>query len=393
MKRWLSPLKTMIVGVCCAALVAGCGGQAPAATPVAATPGLGGQPTVESGTTIASTSAVPTSTAAASTMGESLPFGSLILSQRDQFVAQLPGGRTIALAADRIPPIGSPNGRYGIRYVTNGDKVDIVIADYSATPAAVKTIPNGTALISPAAIWRDDSGGVAFADIPMPDQVAQSKRMVYFFDLASGQTRELANETQTPNTYPVPVAFSPDGKYLVYLLGTGGLESDGTLQIVMLDTNTGQKTPLPLGQSAFNQWLRDSSGFIAQDSQARIVVYRLNALQTPVVLTPDGQTDLYPTLSPDGKFIAVASIAARPAADQPPTNNVFLMNLDGTSRRQITEFTDAQQSLTGLIWGSDGIYYSLFTGDSLDTVFRMDLDGKNPAQVAQGALLGIAGIR
>jgi Tol biopolymer transport system component len=171
------------------------------------------------------------------------------------------------------------------------------------------------------------------------------------------------------------------------------LESDGTLQIIMLDTSNGQKTPLPLGQAAFTQWLRDSSGFLAQDGQARIVVYRLNALQTPIVLTPDGQTDLYPTLSPDGKFVAVASIPARPAADQPPTNNVFLMNLDGANRRQITQFTDAQQSLTGLIWGSDGIYYSLFTGESLDTVFRMDLDGKNSAQVAQGALLGIAGIR
>ena len=50
-------------------------------------------------------------------------------------------------------------------------------------------------------------------------------------------------------------------------------------------------------------------------------------------------------------------------------------------------------SITALVWGNDGIYYSVFNGEGLDAVWRMDLDGKNPKQIAQGTLQRIVGTR
>jgi hypothetical protein len=68
------------------------------------------------------------------------------------------------------------------------------------------------------------------------------------------------------------------------------------------------------------------------------------------------------------------------------------MNLDGSNRKALTKFTDPDQTITGLIWANNGIYYSISTGANTDTTWRMDLDGSNAAQVAKGTLNDIVGL-
>ncbi|MBX3083867.1 MAG: hypothetical protein KF716_19690 [Anaerolineae bacterium] len=387
MQRWRSSL-VLIAGA--ALILTACGGNS--TLPPVATLDQS-QPTTESG--IVATDAVPTSTPASGATGQVMSPNTLVLAQLEQFVAQLPDTKILTLSADRIPPSGSPDGRYGVVYTAQNGLVDLTLTDYSTTPAATKAIPSGNALTSPSITWREDSTGFAFADLPAPDKVAQAKKIVYYYDLASGQTQELLTEAQSPSSFPVPVAFSPNNAYLMYLV-TGGAETGSvSYQAVLFDMNTKQKTPLSLGQAAFSQWLADSSGFLtsASDPQtgaSALVVYRLNALSTPQTITPVAVTDVWSDISPDGKFIVVVSAASGSAQS---VYNIFMMGLDGSNRRQLTQFSDPQQSITALVWGNDGIYYSVFSGEGLDTVWRMDLDGKNAKQVAQGTLLRIIGTR
>jgi Tol biopolymer transport system component len=68
-----------------------------------------------------------------------------------------------------------------------------------------------------------------------------------------------------------------------------------------------------------------------------------------------------------------------------------MMNLDGTSRRKLTAFTDIEQTITALVWGTDGIYYGLSSANNQETIWRMDLDGTNAVQVANGTLYAVIG--
>jgi Tol biopolymer transport system component len=388
MQRWRSSL-VLIVGA--GLILTACGGNATNLPPVATVNQA--PPTAENG--IVSTADVPTSTPASNATGQVLPPNTLVLAQLEQFVAQLPDSKLLTLSPDRIPPLGSPDGRYGVLYAPKDGAVDLTLGDYSAIPATTKAIPSGTGLTSPSVIWREDSTGFAFSDFPAPDKVAQAKKVIYYYDLASGQSQELINESQTPNSFPIPVAFSPNNTYLIYLL-TGGAETGSvSYQVVLYDLNTKQKTPLSLGQAAFGQWLADSSGFLAtavdpQSGASALVLYRLNALASPQTITPPATTDVWSDISPDGKFLAVVSAAAGTAQS---SYNIFIMGVDGSNRRQLTQFNDPQQSITALVWGNDGIYYSVFNGEDFDAVWRMDLDGKNAKQVAQGTLQRIVGTR
>jgi Tol biopolymer transport system component len=321
----------------------------------------------------------------------------LILAQLNQFVAQIPGGRTLNLSNERIGTLGSPNGQYGIRAVVNGSTVNLQLVDFSQTPATTKDIPDGTGLVSPSIAWRGDSAGFAFADIPLPDQAARAKKIIYYYDIVNGQSRELVNESQNASAFPVPIAFSSDGRYLIYILNSAEAESSASVaanQAVLLDVPTGQKTPLPDATTiGFSDWLKDGSGYLVvnytQEGAAQLTVYKLNALQNPTTITPAGVSDRLIAMSPDGQFLVIAS---DPVSETPGATNIFRMSVDGSNRQQLTQFTDTTQTITGLEWGVDGIYYSVYTGGDQDTVYRMDLDGKNPTQVAQGTLQGIVGL-
>jgi hypothetical protein len=341
------------------------------------------------------TSAVPTNTPQGGASGDVLPGGTLVLLQNNQPIAQLSGGRSLTLSEDRFGTQGSPDGRYGMRFAPATNAADLVLLDYASNPPATKDIPNGKGLTAPTVIWKDDSSGFAFYDFPLVDRIAQSTRTLFYYDLGSGQSRELV-KAPAGTTIPAAKAFSPDGRLIVYTLldiaqGEGATTQP---QVAALDLTSGQQTPLPAAAAfAFNQWLKDSSGFLVvqpdQNGRQIVQVHRLNALNAPVPITPADASDRLLDLSPDGRRIIVAADAV---SGEAPVTNLAIMNLDGSNRKVITQFTDAQQSITQLFWGNDGIYYSTFI-DNADATWRVDLDGRNATQLAPGILYAVIGAR
>ncbi len=346
---------------------------------------------------IGATSSIPTSTAAAAT-GSMLPAGTLILTQVGNAIAQIPGstGGTISLKPEQYPPQASPNGRYGVRFKPNNKLSDLVLIDFSTTtPDNGKDIPSGKGLNGPQVTWKDDSTGFAFYEFPL-DPGAHISGVISYYDVAGGQTKQLVASPGQGNIAS-SVAFSPDARYLAYAVGSAGGEGSGgnSNRLFLLDTTNSQSIALPSGASQFNQWLRDSKGFVVTQIDAsaisRVAIYNVGDLNTAKVLTPTGTTDYLVDVSPDGKRVVVSS-SPTPTAGQPPQPvNIVIMNLDGSGRKALTKFTSPDQTITGLIWGNDGIYYSISTGENSDTTWRMDLDGSNAAQIAKGTLNGIVG--
>jgi WD40 repeat protein len=372
-----------------AALVA-CNLSAPPATTDPNVP-----PTVESGTIVSVTSSAPTVPPQSATDNR-LPIGTLVLTQLGKPIAQLPDRQTVTLAEERFGGRASPDGRYGIRFRpgANGTS-DIQLIDYTVDAAnQVKDVPQATGLSGPSIVWRENSTGFAFFNVPPPNNPKAANSAISLYDIGSNQTKQLVPAPREAGTVAVARAFSPDGKYLIYAVSNASAEGPGgpDSKFFLFDTSNNQSTPLPADTFGFNQWLKNSKGFLVTRSDpqgsSQVVIYSLAALNNPRILTPNNAYDFLVDASPDGKFIAVTSMPTG-QANQPA--NIYIMQLDGTSRKKLTSFNTVDQTITALVWGSDGIYYSVTTADNTDATWRMDLDGANATQVAQGTLNDIVG--
>jgi WD40-like Beta Propeller Repeat len=355
-------------------------------------------PTLVQGTVISATSSIPTATPVPPTTGgRILASGTLIVTQLSNTLAQTTasGGQTVTLSNEQFGAQASPDGHYGVRFTRSGTLTDLTLVDFSITDTtASKDIPQGKGLSAPNVTWKDDSSGFAFYEVPF--DTTRNASGIRYFDVTSGQTKQLTPAATQPGTIAASIAFSPDGKSLVYALSnTAGTGASGN-QLFMLDTSANRNTPLPAGANAFNQWLRNGQGFIATQidaqSASKIVVYMLSDLANPRVITPANITDSLVDISPDGKFIVVTSAPSVPAGQPAAIANIAIMNLDGSSRKVLTNFSNPDQSITALVWGNNGIYYSITSADNTNTTWRMDLDGSNQAQVAQGTLNSIVGV-
>lgn len=336
--------------------------------------------------------AAPTSTSAPNT-GNLLPSGTLILTQKNQLIAVQPNGKPVSLTPERYGPQAAGNGKLGVRFDSANNAVTLTLVDNST--GQTKPVPQGAGLSSPQITWKRDGTGFAFFDLLAPGKTAPNAGAILYYDVASNATKVLI---PSPGAGQVATssAWSPDGRYLLYAVGKVGSEGVGgpDTKPFLFDSTTGQSTALPQEAAGFNQWDRASKGFLAQRGDIasgvnQLVYYSLDALNAPKVLTPANTLDYLADFSPDGKRIVVTSALAGKNAQ---VANLYIMNLDGSSRRAISDFKASDQAITALVWGTDGIYYSL-SGPTGDTTWRVDLDGKNARQVAVGTLVDIIGSR
>jgi sugar lactone lactonase YvrE len=355
-----------------------------------------GAPTANTttGTIVAATSSIPTSMPQ-STTGNKLPPGALILTQVGKPIAQLPNRQTISLPNDRFGAQGSPDGRFGVRFDRTGTTTKLVLVDYAADPnGQAKDVPQGQALNGPGVTWKEDASGFAFFDFPPANNPKAANTPIWYYDAGSGQTKELVPAPKEAGTVATTISFSPDGKYLLYAVGSANAEGMGGpgSKLFLFDTGNNQASNVPAEAAGFSQWLKDSKGFIStrtdQSGVSQVTVYNLPDLTKPKVVTPTKTSDFLVDLSPDGKRMVITST---PAGQNTQVANIWMMNVDGSSRKQMTQFNTVDQTITALIWGNDGIYYSLSGADNKESTWRMDLDGKNATQVAQGTLNAIIG--
>lgn len=100
-----------------------------------------------------------------------------------------------------------------------------------------------------------------------------------------------------------------------------------------------------------------------------------------VQLTNNSMWDGQPKLSPDGSKI----VFGRETALLSGVSNIFIMNFNGTSVQQLTNFTSTQ-STNSPIWSPDGtkIVYSVYDGSQWD-LWVMNSDGSAKTQITNTA--------
>jgi len=338
--------------------------------------------------------AAPAATAAVAAQAGSsvpLPVGTLILLQRNQSIAQLPGGVPLSLQPEQFGPPAASTGKLGVRITRANGKATLSLIDLVS--GQLKPIPNGANLTAPAIAWKKDASGFAFYDVALPGAVSPLAGAIQYYDVTTNVTRPLIPATAA-NATLAALGWSPDGKYLLYTVTT---TATGTLakpnsQALLYDLTANTSKPLPADAANFLYWDRTGQGFLTEQVNAtantsQIKYYTLAALTTPVILTPASTLDLLSDISPDGKRIVVSTSPGRKSQS---AFNLAIESITAGDRKALTTFKSSDQAITGLVWATDGIYYSL-SGATGDTTWHIDLDGQNAHQVALGTLLAIVG--
>ncbi|MBO6506498.1 MAG: PD40 domain-containing protein [Kordiimonadaceae bacterium] len=160
---------------------------------------------------------------------------------------------------------------------------------------------------------------------------------------ADGSNAQVIAESEAYDSFPV---FFKDSQRLLF--HSRRIESEfGDPGLFVVDTNTGSIThtghfgtyayPSPDGQSVVYSGKRD------RDADRDIFIGKIGAPGTANPLTEGGGYDGHPAFTPDGKQIVfVSRMAQDPGfsrdeeSDTAGTNEVFIMNTDGSGVRQLT---------------------------------------------------------
>jgi TolB protein len=170
---------------------------------------------------------------------------------------------------------------------------------------------------------------------------ADDSAAILHLDLASGERRELYRSSEN---YPYDLAWSPDGKYLVFLAG-----SPLTLQIVPTDGSKPARA-VATGQPSFFVWSADSATLLLHVSghaleKGHLIAYGAAAEHSETLLSDPGLFQA-PAWALDGKHFFYA--AQPPITKSPPSledisSNIVRVGADG--KEVVTLATEKQAYL------------------------------------------------
>jgi Tol biopolymer transport system component len=211
-------------------------------------------------------------------------------------------------------------------------------------------------------------------------------------------------DTGAEKTFPGVRApqWYPDGRHLLVAIDAR-LAPNGVmyccaamLSTARIDVDSGTITTLPIASrregNASSQVLSPDGNTLYrfERTDGRIVAFDLATGQGRDVHTLDktqlnGPKTL--AVSPDGRSIAVATVAPSPIA--PARENAILtVAVDGSAARGIASLSDP---ITDIAWRTDGLVAATRSGDGQRRVVRIDVESGAMAPVIVGDLSGFSG--
>lgn len=172
---------------------------------------------------------------------------------------------------------------------------------------------------------------------------------VYVKEVASGAPRRLTDDSNNEHS----PSWSSDARSLVFLRDNAG--------VFLLNTGGGRASMLVPQQAGAvygvgTSWSADGKHlyYSERSSAGRpLEIFHLNVSSRNadrVTSVPEGQGDMYPSLSPDGRYLAFVHQAKTLASDV----QVIGLGPDGTAVAQRQPLTTAGSRIAGLDWTSDG---------------------------------------
>lgn len=209
---------------------------------------------------------------------------------------------------------------------------------------------------------------------------------VWLYDLSSGTTRRLFQDTQMLGYGP---RWSPDGSRLAYFDPQGGV------RVVDLEAGASQLIPNQLGE--IGTWSPDGQTLALVDlafEGERYSSYLLRAdLRDGTTTNLSGEEvgvkDGSPEWSPTGEWIAFGRKAL---ADGTPTagQQLWLMRPDGSRAHPLV--TDPEAHLGSIAWSPDGrdiayLRFPLMQADARPEIWLVSIAGSEPVKLADNGTL------
>ncbi len=221
--------------------------------------------------------------------------------------------------------------------------------------------------------WSPNGKWIAYWGLPL----GTGKRVIYIISSSGGKPEMITNDEYI-NWSPT---WPPDNKYLYFSSNRGGSMN---LWRVRIDGGSGKPVsglePV-ITPSLFCQMARfsnDGKKIIYVSSELRDNVYKVvfdpNAEKTvglPIPVTNGTKQYLYPSISPDNKWIASSSTGQQ--------EDIYIMSTDGT---EISKLTNDKFKDRGPNWSPDGkslTFYSDRTGKY--EIWEINTDGSNLRQL------------
>ena len=234
----------------------------------------------------------------------------------------------------------------------------------SLTPSPIAYTPNATT------ISDQPTGRIAFTCQMFKDQ---SSEQICIMNADGSNYRRLTTEDDVRHFYP---SISPDGKSVVY---SAFNKQSGHFDIYEIDLVNDEAKALTYAFGDLN------APEISPDGKTIVFTRYFNDINLPTIwLMARAGGDFRqvstiagwdPTWSPDGKQILFAS-------DKDGTNQLYVVNLDGTGLRKVTSLP----ALRGRSdWSSDGRFVVTYSGQAWHReLFIMNADGSGQRQLSPG---------
>lgn len=231
------------------------------------------------------------------------------------------------LAEDDVPS-WSPDGTKIAFTSTRDGSGDIYVMNSDGSNASRLT---NTPSRDSSAVWSPDGSKMVF------DSERDGNRELYIMNAdGTDQTRLTFNSASDVG----PVSFSPDGRQIAFArnASNAGLESFSyDIYVMNLDGKGERRLTIDPRFDAEPIWSPDGANILfISDRSGNFDIYSIDAAGgAEVNLTNSPMHEGAPSFTPDGKQIFFVGILL----SQPDLNQIYLMDSDGSNRRQITSFT------------------------------------------------------
>jgi eukaryotic-like serine/threonine-protein kinase len=265
-------------------------------------------------------------------------------------------------------PVWSPDGKViaaSTRKVSGGFRNEVIAVQVS--DGAEKTIGTQKWLGIGGLSWLEDSSGIVLCAV---DQTPGSRRLqIWQLSYPDGKARRITNDL---NNYS-GVSLSADSSTLVTV------KSDAVANLWLVPGgDAGRAHQITSGSGRYDQlsFVPDGRLIYLTDASGTGDIWIMDADgKNPKQLTSDAGVNVFPAVSPDGRYIVFDSNRTGDAA----TFNVWRMGIDGSNAKQITQ-GEGEYFPT---CSADGkwIVYTPFNGNSKFSLWKIPIDGGDGVQL------------
>jgi len=211
--------------------------------------------------------------------------------------------------------------------------------------------------------WLPDMSGLLVVAGSGPGPAAQ----LWFLSYPAGERRQITNDLD----HHREIGLTADGTSFVTVVASGVISvwlapnGDGSKAVNLPTGNIG-------GSAATVAWTRDGQIVFASDEGKEINLWIMDADGgNRRLLTSNAGRNLYPVVSPDGRYIVFSS-------SRSGRQNIWRINLDGSNPTQLT--TGKSESRPAISPDSSWVFYTSQSASG-PTTWKVSIDGGAPVEI------------